>query len=670
MKKQYFFKIFLLLFTSFASYSQTFTDSNLPIVVITTDNDPISGNPLEIIDEPKILASMKIIKRPDGSRNYLTDANTALFLNYNGRIGIELRGSSSQELPKKPYGLTTLKADNISNNNVSILGMPAENDWVLNALAFDASLIRDYISYNMARQMGNYATRTEYCEVVINGEYKGLYVFQEKVKASENRVNIQKITATDITEPNITGGYIIEANRPDAGTLPTWVMEETNFNTVLPKPENIKPEQKTYINGEFNRLKNNVYNYSPQDGYTSVIDVPSFVDFIMVNELASNADVYQFSTYFHKDKGGKLRAGPVWDLNLTFANTFTGSSDVDQWQFSNGNKTGPWFWNGLMENSTFPCYFSKRWHEMIAPGMPLNETVLTNYIDNTLSYISEAIPREQAKWGTLTNHLTDIATIKTFITNRIAWITANVGSYTACENVITPPLVITKINYNPATSTEFAVSNDLEFIEITNAGSETVDLSGVYFRELGTSYLFPPNATIGGNQSLYLTSNMATFQAKYGFTAFGQYSRNLSNKSQKIVLADAYGNTIDSVEYFDTWFPQTDGAGSYLQLTDTALDNNLATSWQDSNVTTLSNNHFVSLSALSIYPNPMTNNLTIESNNAMDRITIFNSLGVLIQDIKEKSTTINTDLSAYSEGVYFITVYDQNGLTTKKIMKM
>jgi hypothetical protein len=88
-------------------------------LIITTDNDPSTNLPLEIIDEPKILASMKIIKRPDGTRNFISDQNTAEFLNYNGRIGIEIRGSSTN-LPKKQYGLTTLKADNDSNNNVSI----------------------------------------------------------------------------------------------------------------------------------------------------------------------------------------------------------------------------------------------------------------------------------------------------------------------------------------------------------------------------------------------------------------------------------------------------------------------------------------------------------------------------------------------------------------------
>ena len=113
--------IFAIVLISYSPvFSQTFTDSNLPIVIITTDLD-VNNQSLEILDDPKILSSMKIIKRPDGSRNYLSDANTTAFLNYNGRIGIEIRGSSSQLLPKKGYGLTTLKADNISNNNVNYI---------------------------------------------------------------------------------------------------------------------------------------------------------------------------------------------------------------------------------------------------------------------------------------------------------------------------------------------------------------------------------------------------------------------------------------------------------------------------------------------------------------------------------------------------------------------
>ena len=121
MKKLLVILSFLVM--SLLSTAQILTDSNLPIVVITTDGG------VTIPDEPKVLATMKIIWHQDGSRNYMSDINTPEFLNYDGRIGIERRGSSSQNnFQKKPYGLTTLMPDDVTNNNVSILGMPKEND--------------------------------------------------------------------------------------------------------------------------------------------------------------------------------------------------------------------------------------------------------------------------------------------------------------------------------------------------------------------------------------------------------------------------------------------------------------------------------------------------------------------------------------------------------------
>ena len=137
-KKTIVLPFFLVLFYQVGFAQQTIlTNSNLPIMVITTDIDPNTNAPIEIPDEPKILATMQLIFRPDGTRNYLTDITNDSYLNYNGRIGIELRGSSSQILDKKPYGFSTLLEDDDSNNNVSLLGMPSENDWVLNSLAYD-----------------------------------------------------------------------------------------------------------------------------------------------------------------------------------------------------------------------------------------------------------------------------------------------------------------------------------------------------------------------------------------------------------------------------------------------------------------------------------------------------------------------------------------------------
>jgi hypothetical protein len=680
LENQFIFRIILLitLVSSFSVSSQTFTDSNLPIVIITTDLDG-NNQPLPILDDPKILASMKIIKHPDGSRNYLSDANTAAFLNYNGRISIEIRGSSSQSLPKKGYGLTTLKADNVSNNNVSLLGMPSENDWILNGLAFDPSLIRDYLSYNLSRQIGEYATRTTYCEVVINGEYRGLYLLQEKIKAGTGRVNVLKIATTDIAAPNVTGGYITKSDKTTGGDPVAWTMSSyagwSDFIHELPKPEAVTTQQNSYIYNQFLNLETTSHanNVDLIAGYPSVIDVPSFVDFMLVNELASNADGYQYSTYFHKDRAGKLRAGPIWDFNLTYGNDLFlwgyDRSHYNVWQFANGENDGAKFWRDLFNNPTYKCYFSKRWNELTQTGQPLNYSSLLQYIDATVALISEAKVREQQKWSTVPDQAAEITNLKIWLSNRISWMTSNLGSFSGCNAISIPQLVINKINYNPqgATSTE---SDNLEFVEIKNTSNTTISLTGIYFKELGLSYQFPAYSSVLAGGSIYLASNSVAFQAKYGIAAFGQFTRNLSNSTQKIVLADGFGNTIDSVEYFDAlpWPIAADGTGSYLQLISTEMDNNQASSWTSS-TSSLAAPSFNETTTLAIYPNPVTHFLYIHSDKPMNGIKIFDVSGKLIYDLKQKSETINTDWSEYSNGVYFISIYDDNGFVTKKVIK-
>jgi hypothetical protein len=106
-------------------------------------------------DNSRILKPMKNIYRGEGLRNYVADANSPQYLNYDGRINIEIRGSSFS-MEKKQYGLSTKKTDGFTNNNVSILGMPADNDWVLLNNVFDPSMIRNYLSFNLSRMIGEY----------------------------------------------------------------------------------------------------------------------------------------------------------------------------------------------------------------------------------------------------------------------------------------------------------------------------------------------------------------------------------------------------------------------------------------------------------------------------------------------------------------------------------
>lgn len=668
--------LLLLLVPTSRLSAQVFTDSNLPIVIITTDTDPNTGQPYEIPDDPRVPGNMKIIKRPDGTRNYITDQNTAAFLNYDGRIDIEVRGSTSQSLEKKPYGLTTRLADNVSNNNVSLLGMPSENDWVLNSLAFDESMVRDYLSYHLSRLMGNYAPRTQYCEVVVNGDYRGLYLLQEKIKADSNRVNVLKITTSDTSAPNITGGYITKSDKTTGGDPVAWYMTSYNGDTAfihdLPKPEDVTPLQNTYIHGQFNSLQStaSANNISASNGFPSVIDIPSFVDFMISSEYASNVDSYQFSTYFHKDRAGKLRAGPIWDYNLTYGNDLggmPGRSQFNVWQFDNGDNTGAKFWKDLFNNPTFKCYLSKRFHELTQPGQPLRHNNVVADIDQTVLLIAEAEARDDQRWNSVGNWSFQIDYLKTWLLSRINWMTANLGAFNTCS-VSVPSLVINRINYNPGTSGSFPVSNDQEFIEIKNAGAVTVNLTGIYFSYLGISYTFPNGSTLGAGQSVFLASNTATFQSRYGFAAFGQFTRNLSNNSQRLILADAWGNVIDSVEYDDDapW-PNADGNGSYLQLVSTSLDNALASSWIATSASL--DVPVYSVAGIQLFPNPVRDRVSVSGESMISGVRIFDLGARLVTASTPNSSAFEIDMSALKTGMYLVEITSGHGTATYKIVK-
>ena len=393
------FRIIFILFSQVLFAQQTILkNSNLPILIITTNIDSSTGLPITIPDDQKVSATMKLIFRPDGSRNYLTDINNSDYLNYSGKIGIETRGSSSQELEKKPYGFKTLLEDN-ENNNVSLLDMPSENDWILNALAFDPSMIRDYLSYTLATKLGNYTPRVRYVEAIVNYDYKGVYILTEKIKIDSDRVDLKKLKTTDNETPNVTGGYIIKADKTTGGDNVAWTFPnangwKTDFLHDSPKTEDITNQQNIYIENIFNDLvsKTENSNSSIINGFPSIIDVPSFVDFMIMAELASNPDTYQFSTYFHKDKGGKLRAGPIWDFNLSFGNDLFiwgfDRSFNNVWQFDYEN-TGPKFWKQLYNNNTFKCYLAKRWLELTAINQTLNYTSIVNLIEEIVALLNE-----------------------------------------------------------------------------------------------------------------------------------------------------------------------------------------------------------------------------------------------------------------------------------------
>ena len=662
--------------TPYVPVTVNFQSSNLPIVVIDTDQ--------EIPNEPKIDATMKIIYRGEGERNLLTDVSNPSILDYDGAIKIEVRGSSSSLLDKKQYAFTPY--DDLGEKiNVSLLDMPKENDWILNGLAYDDSYIRDYISYKLSNLTGNYASRGRYCEVVLNGDFQGIYVLQEKLKADDSRIDINKIKETQLTLPKLTGGYITKTDKIEGSDTAAWSMDnylgyQSNFVHEHPKPTTVQPEQNEYIKGQFESLQEKVTppsDSSITNGYPSVIDIPSFVDFMLLNEFASNADAYEFSTFFHKDRNGKLRAGPIWDFNLTYGNDlfFLGydRSKTDVWQFNYGGNDGPKFWKDLFDDEVFKCYLAKRWQALTATGMPLNSAEIFTFIDATTALISEAVERQETVTGTIGVFEQQIIDIKDFISARITWISNELTDTSLCATITTPPLVISIINYNPLVD-EALDSDDFEFIEIKNNSSSVVDLKGIYFGGLGFTYQFENGATISGGESIFLSNKSESFLQRYGFDSFGEFSRNLSNDSEDLVLRDAYGNIIDEVKYKDVlpWPEDADGNGAFLKLVSLDSDNSLASSWiaQNDTAENLSVNAFQYGSFISVAPNPVSDKLKINSaKGKISTIQLWSVNGKLFDTYNLNNQQFELDMSNFENGLYLLQIQTDTESFVKKIIK-
>ncbi len=314
------------------------TTSNLPILLIDTEG----GQP--IVDEPKVPARLRIAWDSTGGYNSIEGP----FNHFDGLIGIEIRGSSSAGFDKKSYAFETRNPDG-SNLNVPLLGLPKENDWVLHGPFSDKSLMRNALTYTVAGWIMRYAPRVRYVELFLNGDYQGVYVFTEKIKRDKNRVAIAELNPDENEGDDLTGGYILKFDKTEGafndGFASKYPADLDGFGTSwflyhYPKPDEITPQQKDYIQQYIHHLEDVLHGpdfADPHAGYRSLFDMTSFYHYLFMQELGRNVDAYRLSTYFYKDKDSKdkrLFMGPVWDFNLAFGNA----------DYCDGWKTTGWVW--------------------------------------------------------------------------------------------------------------------------------------------------------------------------------------------------------------------------------------------------------------------------------------------------------------------------------------
>ena len=393
-----------------------FTETHLPILRIEVATP--------VPDEPKVTGTLRVIDNGPGALNRPDDPATG----YEGFIGIERRGQSSLNWAKGSYGIETRKADG-SNNNVELLGLPEENDWVLNGPFHDRSLLRNVFVYGLGRRLLAWSPRTRYVELFINDSYRGVYVLAEKIKRDRHRVDVAKLDGDDNSGPALTGGYVLkidkgvdetEVNHFKSTYLPGGTHPEATIDVLYvdPKPDELTAAQRAYIQGYFNDFEDALAGpdfTDPQTGYAAYIDVGSFVDYLILSELTGNLDAYRVSTYFHKPRGGKLVMGPLWDYNFSLGSTyFCEADDVEQWHYEFNSRCTedrwlvPFWWQRLLEDPAFFTRVRTRYTALRTGPLALDS--LYARLDDQVMDLGEAAGRDYARWpGTrwLTPYETD-----------------------------------------------------------------------------------------------------------------------------------------------------------------------------------------------------------------------------------------------------------------------
>ena len=412
------------------------TSSSLPIVKITTPPGQ------QINDLTRIVCDMGVIDNSSGL-NLITDPVN----NYSGKIAIEIRGSTSQQYPKKSYGFETQTLLG-TNNNVSLMGLPIENDWILNGPYPDKTLLRDALTYNLSRKMGHYASRFRFCELLIDNQYLGVYLLLERIKRDNNRVNIATVDPDDLAGDSLTGGYIIKVDKltGESGTI--WNSNYSNevvFQFHDPESDELQAQQIAYITSYVSNFEQAI-QANPEGEYLQWIEPISFYDFFILQELGRTVDGYRSSSFMYKDKNsgdfqGRLVAGPMWDFNLSYGNAdYCDAFLTTGWQYNfdqicNFTTQIPFWWNRLLDAPSYRNGLRCRWEEL-RQG-PLHTDSINYWIDSMALELQDARIRNFIQWPIIGEYVNwnafvgntyeeDVDFMKNYISERAIWLDQNI----------------------------------------------------------------------------------------------------------------------------------------------------------------------------------------------------------------------------------------------------
>ena len=415
--------------------------SDLPVVVLHTHQ----AGPLPVVREGAFRpGSITVFDPPSGlaGRSWLVGYPALA-----QRAGLRLRGESSLNFPQKSYSVELWAPGTDDDSDSAMLGLPADSDFALVGAGYtDRSLMRNALAYALSNQIGRYAARTRFVEVfvveggatVARSDYRGIYTLAENVKRGPSRVNVASLSAADRADPAVTGGYSL---RIDKGTN-HFTIGAVGFQFVYPAWEDIGlpgwAAQRSYLEsfvGEFLEALAQPTFRHPRSGrlYSSYIDVPSFIDHNLMTVLFKNVDGLRLSAYFHKNRGGPLVAGPVWDFDRSAGTPHDAdyspiprAGEPREWAIRDGTHPLQWeFWRLLLAEPTFKAAHARRWAEL-ARG-PFAPASIHRLVDAFAAQLAEAQARHFERWSDLPpaggSHAAEVTRLKEWFSARVPWVT-------------------------------------------------------------------------------------------------------------------------------------------------------------------------------------------------------------------------------------------------------
>ena len=373
---------------------------HLPVLLIDTYGSSIG-------DSTKVEAWLEIVRVHDGDPTELGDAPRA----FEGPIGIEINGSSSSGFVKLSYRFET--RDELGEDlDAPLLDMPAGADWVLHGPYSDKSLIRNAFAYTLGRTLAEdtdeWQPRIAFTEVVLNDSYQGVYLLVERIDRGDDRIDIPRVADTE-DDGDLTGGYILKVDQHRGEGWTT--ARGTPIDYHYPRYAVLTDDQDDYIQGYFGDFETMLRSDDWDDetlGWPAWIASASWVDHLVINELAHNIDGYRLSAYMYKDAdedGGLLHSGPLWDFNLGFGNVnYCYCEETSGWTFSSLARCGyssqyPFWWSKLLSDPNFQSELGCRWATLREGAM--SDEALIATIEALALQVAEAEERDHDKWGNL-----------------------------------------------------------------------------------------------------------------------------------------------------------------------------------------------------------------------------------------------------------------------------